>query len=142
MILSALGRMIVVPMAFVIASIVTLFVLLTLGYERVVHYMTGSVEANGIDAIFGLFGHGVLLASGLTILPALALVIVGEVVRIRSALYYVLGGGAAMVAIPLLIRFGQEGTGNNPDLITVWQVFATAGFAGGLVYWLVAGRKA
>ena len=24
----------------------------------------------------------------------------------------------------------------------IWQVFATAGFAGGLVYWLVAGRRA
>jgi hypothetical protein len=25
---------------------------------------------------------------------------------------------------------------------TVWQVFATAGFAGGFVYWLIAGRNA
>ena len=25
---------------------------------------------------------------------------------------------------------------------TVWQVFATAGFAGGLVYWIIAGRNA
>jgi hypothetical protein len=142
MILSTLGRMIVVPMAFVVASIVTLFVLLTLGYERVVHFITGNAGADGIDAIFGIFSHGVLLASGLTILPALALVIIGEVVRIRSTLYYVLGGGAALVAIPLLVRFGQEGGNNTPDLIAVWQVFATAGFAGGFVYWLVAGRNA
>jgi hypothetical protein len=28
-----------------------------------------------------------------------------------------------------------------PDPI-VWQVFATAGFAGGFVYWLIAGRNA
>jgi hypothetical protein len=43
--------------------------------------------------------------------------------------------------IPLLARLGQQ-----PDQASaataLWQVFATAGFAGGLVYWLLAGRRA
>lgn len=28
------------------------------------------------------------------------------------------------------------------SLPALWQVFATAGFAGGLIYWLLAGRNA
>jgi hypothetical protein len=68
-------------------------------------------------------------------------VFVGEIARIRSALYYVAGGGAALAAIPLLARIGQSGSFALADQI-VWQVFATAGFAGGFVYWLIAGRNA
>ena len=139
---STLGRMIVVPVAFVIATVAAIFVLVTLGSERIVHAISGTNGIDGFEALFDLFSHGVLLASGLTILPALALVIVGEVARIRSGLYYVLGGGAALAAIPLLARFGQQAIGGAAGSIAVWQVFATAGFAGGLVYWLLAGRRA
>ena len=138
---STLGRMILVPLAFVIGAIAALFVLLSLGYERIVQATTGS-EVDGFEVLFDLFGHGIVLASGLTILPALALVIVGEVARIRSALYYVLGGGAALAAIPLLARFGQQASSSGGSSLAVWQVFATAGFAGGFVYWLLAGRRA
>lgn len=138
---STLGRMILVPLAFVIGAIAALFVLVSLGYERLVQATVGS-QVDGFEALFDLFGHGVVLASGLTILPALALVIVGEVARIRSALYYVLGGGAALAAIPLLARFGQQASSGAASSLAVWQVFATAGFAGGFVYWLLAGRRA
>ena len=64
------------------------------------------------------------------------------VARIRSLIYYVVGGGLALAAVPLLARYGQGGTAMpDPDQL-VWQVFATAGFAGGFVYWLLAGRNA
>jgi hypothetical protein len=138
---STLGRMIVVPIAFVLAAIVAILVLFSLGYERFVQATTGQTGFDIFEAMFDLLGHGALIASSLTILPALALVIIGEVARIRSGLYYVLGGGVALAAIPLLARFGQPA--NGPMIqAAVWQVFATAGFAGGLVYWLCAGRKA
>jgi len=58
-----------------------------------------------------------------------------------SALYYLGGGGAALAAIPLLSHFGQSATFVLPNP-AVWQVFATAGFAGGFIYWLLAGRRA
>jgi hypothetical protein len=88
-----------------------------------------------------LMNQGLILTTGLTIIPALLVVFVGEVARIRSALYYVAGGGAALAAIPLLARVGQSGGVVLPEQI-VWQVFATAGFAGGFIYWLIAGRNA
>lgn len=137
---STLGRMIVIPIAFLIAAVASIFVLLTLGYERVVQAMAAS-GTDMFEAVFDIVGHGAIIASGLTILPALALVIIGEVARVRSALYYILGGGAALAAIPLLARFGQQA---DPAVAGggLWQVFATAGFAGGFVYWLLAGRRA
>lgn len=137
---STLGRMIVVPIAFLMAMATSMFVLLTLGYERIVQAMAAS-GTDIFEAILDLIGHGALIASGLTILPALALVIIGEVARMRSALYYILGGGAALAAIPLLARFGQQADTAVAGA-ALWQVFATAGFAGGLVYWLLAGRRA
>ena len=61
--------------------------------------------------------------------PALAVVIVGEVARIRSWLYYIIGGGLALAAIPLLSRINSSGVGTLSDA-TVWQVFATQALRG------------
>jgi hypothetical protein len=77
MVRSTLGRLIVVPIAFVFAALTATVVLLTLGLERVT----------------------------------------------RAA------------------RIGQTDSLGLPAA-AVWQVFATAGFIGGLVYWLLAGRRA
>ena len=75
----------------------------------------------------------------MTIIPALALIIIGEVARIRSIIYYVVGGGIALVAIPALAQAGLSIQIEMPSA-AVWQVFATAGFLGGFTYWLIAGR--
>ena len=47
----------------------------------------------------------------------------------------------ALAIVPLLTRLGQPATVLELSP-TVWQVLATAGFAGGFVYWLLAGRTA
>ncbi len=140
---STVWRMIVVPISFLIAALFTAFVLFTLSMERVTHAIHGQRldESDSMFAIFDLVSQGLLLASGVTILPAIAVVLIGEISRIRSVLYYILGGGAALVAVPLLARFGQSGDLVLPNSV-VWQVFATAGFAGGFIYWLMAGRRA
>ena len=144
MILTTLGRMIWVPIAFVISAIVTGFMLVTLGMERVTQAMAGrGDDVASIGAILDLLRQAQVLATGLTLLPALLVVIVGEVARIRSALYYIVGGGLALAAVPLLARVGQAASASAvlpPTL--VWQVFASAGFLGGFVYWALAGRRA
>lgn len=140
---STVWRMIVVPFSFLIAALFTAFVLVTLGMERVTQAVHGKNldETDSFFAIIDLVGQGVVLASGVTLLPAIAVVLIGEISRIRSAVYYILGGGAALVSVPLLVRFGQSGDMVLPNPV-VWQVFATAGFAGGFIYWLMAGRRA
>ncbi len=139
---STVGRFIVVPVALLIAAAVSGFVLLTLGLERITGALQG--QRSGDDFLivaYNLWGQGLLLATGLTLIPALFVVIVGEIARIRTLIYYVVGGGLALAAMPVLARMSESGNVVIPET-TVLQFFATAGFAGGFVYWLIAGRNA
>jgi len=142
MVWSTIWRIIVVPIAFVISGLISLFVLITLGLERITHAFHDAPmdEPDTVLAVFDLVTQGAILASGLTILPAFLVVVIGEVARIRSAVYYIFGGGLALIAVPVLAQVGTVGV-VWPSPV-VWQVFATAGFAGGFVYWLLAGRRA
>jgi hypothetical protein len=77
----------------------------------------------------------------LTSLPALVAAVAGEVLKVRSWMYYVLAGGVSLAAIPLLVG------ARNSDVEAVassqyMAILVTAGFAGGFVYWLLAGRNA
>ena len=138
----ALGRIILLPIAFVLAAVATLFVVLSLGQERVVQAIgTRAPDQVPIDALLDIVGLALRFATVHTLVPALLLVIVGEVARIRSAVYYIVGGGVALAVVPLLTRIGQPATVLELSP-AVWQVLATAGFAGGFVYWLLAGRTA
>jgi tetrahydromethanopterin S-methyltransferase subunit B len=101
-------------------------------------------EREGVEAVgtvYGVLKYGWVLSSGITLLPACLIVLAGEIARIRSALYYILGGGASVAAIPLLARLGPSASDGGASILS-WQVFATAGFFGGFIYWLVAGRRA
>jgi hypothetical protein len=138
----ALGRIIMVPLGCLLAALATLFVIFLLGQQHVVQAMTGrQLDEATIGAAFDLLGLALALVSVQSLLPMLLLVIVGEVARIRTALYYVIGGGAALAVVPLLARLSQP-SGVVALTPVVWQVLATAGFAGGFTYWLLAGRNA
>lgn len=148
MIARTIGRIIMVPLAFLIAAAVASMVMVTLGLERATRALHGTrgaddpqVVVTHLGNILDLLLQGAVLTSALSILPAVLVVIVGEVGRIRSVYYYVLGGGATLALVPLIARLDQSGTSGLPTT-TVFQVLATAGFAGGLVYWLLAGRRA
>lgn len=137
------GRILWIPFAMLAAALTTVAVIVVLGQERIVQAMAGrEPDQVVVSAAFDILGLLVALTSVQTLLPPLLLVIVGEVARLRSALYYVVGGGISIAIIPLLARLAdpmQFMVGLSP---VVWQVLATAGFAGGLVYWLLAGRNA
>jgi len=140
--LRTVGRLIWVPIAFLLSALVSLFVIVSLGHERIVHAMAGrGPDQSTVDAGFELLGVVLQFFSGYTLLPAVLLVLIGEVARLRSALYYVIGGGATLAAVPLLTRLHQPASALGVAEV-IWQVLATAGFAGGFVYWLLAGRNA
>jgi hypothetical protein len=137
-----LGRLIWVPIAAVLSALVAAFVLVSLGQERIIQGLSGRRPDDvPLGAVWDLLKMGRALFSVQTFLPALLLIIVGEVARIRQSMYYVLGGGAALVAVPLIARL-SDGSSVLGATATLWQVFATAGFAGGFLYWLLAGRNA
>jgi hypothetical protein len=56
-------------------------------------------------------------------------------------MYYVLAGGASLAAVPLLVN--REGSDFAVVAASQYMaIFLAAGFAGGFVYWLLAGRNA
>ena len=80
-----------------------------------------------------------LVTPALTALPAVVAAVIGEIFSIRSFLYYVVAGGLALAAIPVLAGSAGEITVPAADYMTI---FASAGFIGGAVYWAIAGRNA
>lgn len=145
--LRVLGRVLVVAFGCLLAAVASLFVVVTLGLEKLTRAAHGAGGDDAVDTALALARIGGALLDALValpslvVLPALALVVVGEIARIRSPLFYIAGGGLALASAVLLPRFTAPA-----DVATTataaWQVLATAGFGGGLVYWLVAGRRA
>lgn len=66
-------------------------------------------------------------------LPALAVGLIAESLKIRHWLYYVLGG--MLICLVMWRGLPFQGTGD-------FQFFLFAGALGGAVYWRIAGRKA
>ena len=141
----AVARLILVPLGVVLAATVGALVIASLGLERLTQELHRTGDLTGVGgAAWGIFRHwGTIgkLVSALTIIPTVLLIVVGEVARLRSAIYYVLGGGLALGIIPLLAAVETGGTLQMPASV-IWQVFATGGFTAGFVYWLIAGRSA
>lgn len=94
----------------------------------------------GVAMTFGAVVFIATVGPALTALPALAAAAIGEVLHIRSWMYYVLVGGAALAAVPIL-----AGAATDAPALPAGEymtIFATAGFTGGFIYWLLAGRVA
>ncbi len=133
--------------AFCVAALCALAVLFALGSMWVGEELRAAAPPD--DPIFareGATAFGIVLFAAtvtpaLTALPALFAVVVGEVLRLRSWLYYVPAGGASLAAVPLLAGASANGLPAVPagEYMTI---FVTAGFAGGFIYWLLAGARA
>lgn len=93
----------------------------------------------GAAPVLGLVVFASTVAPALTILPGAIAAIAGEALRLRTWMYYVPAGGAALALIPVLAS-----PATMPALPTgqYMAIFAAAGFIGGFIYWLLAGRKA
>ena len=112
-------------------------------------YWTGGALQSGVEDqpilvwiahAVGAFSFITAISPTLSLLPAVLAALIGEVAGLRSGLYYVVAGGLAAGLLPFLA--GEAG--GRPVDIPVAQFFAiflSAGFAGGFVYWLIAGRN-
>jgi len=135
--------MIVVPLAFLMSGLLATAIVISLALEQLTRTLhTAADDSEIIALIVELLSRTATLLPALTLIPALAVVIIGEVARIRSALYYIVGGGAALATIPLLAQLSPLSEAAPTLDQALWHVFATAGFAGGALYWLIAGRNA
>jgi hypothetical protein len=93
-------------------------------------------------AMWVVVGLGALVIFAVGFLPVLLIVIVTEGFALRSVVIYgVIGAALAMVMVYGFDFAGYVGAPGS-DLTHEREVFAAAGIAGGLVYWLFAGRRA
>jgi hypothetical protein len=134
-----------VAIAFAIAALGALAVLVALGGTWAGDELRAAVPNDPVvrdgAPIFGLLLFAGTVGPALSALPALIAVVAGEIMRVSSWMYYVLAGGLSLAAIPIL---AAPETAELSSIVAshAMTIFATAGFAGGLLYWLLAGARA
>lgn len=138
--MSLLGRIVVIFFALIVASMAA-GVALTIGIvapdwldsdpvERVLFFTASFFATSYIGTV--------------AMAPALLFIILAEALRIRSFIYY----GIAGALVGLASYFGSNVSmqlENTTDVTPVGhalQLAAAAGIIGGVVYWLIAGRRA
>jgi hypothetical protein len=135
-------RLLWVAIAFALAGLTALVALFWLGGTWVGEELRDAAlddpfVAEGAPVLGTILFAGTVFPA-LTALPGVLATVIGEALRIRSWVYYVLAGGATLAAVPFLAG-GLEEAPPLPDYLTI---FAAAGFIGGFAYWLIAGRNA
>jgi hypothetical protein len=146
MIVRTIFRALWAATVFVFAAAVALGVLFVLGALWVGDELRAAAPhdpmlRHGAASVFGMVLFVGTVTPALTVLPAAIAAIAGEALRIRSWTYYVLAGGAAMAAIPVLASPRSDSLPTLPAG-QYMTIFAAAGFVGGFIYWLFAGARA
>ncbi len=143
MIFRTILRWLWVVIAFMIASAIALMVLFSLGIfwlgDEIRAGAQGDLFIRQTADLYAAFFFTAAVGPALTGLPGFLAVIAGEIMRIRSALYYTLAGGAAVAVIPILARAAENASAPGSSYMTL---FAAAGFVGGFAYWALAGARA
>ncbi len=113
-------------------------------------YGPGPEGVSGVDWLTWTFATVTLMpfVGAIAFLPAIVVVLAAEMFRLRNILFFVaVGGGIALLAgwVPmetLEVWSGFDGAlGTDAILVQPDPFrFIAAGFLGGLVYWLVAGK--
>jgi hypothetical protein len=147
MIWPAIRRFLGVAFGFIVAIVAGGITLFFLGARWAAGEATAFTPQDADDMSRALNeGLGVIaffftVAPVLTLLPALAAAVIGEVARVRSLLYYMVAGGASAALMPL-IATSPDVTASSTYAAPYFTIMATAGFVAGFVYWLIAGRNA
>ena len=93
-------------------------------------------------ALWWLIGLEAAIMAALAILPALLIIALAEGFAWRSVILYGVLGGVLALALGYGIDFAGYLGGPNSIVAHEREVLAASGIAGGLTYWLVAGRNA
>ena len=85
------------------------------------------------------------IIAGFAFLPAFLVMLIAESFRLRSILFYALGGAAiGLMYSPLGAGFAQWWIDFNDQVISrrPTELMVAAGIGGGIVYWAINGRNA
>jgi hypothetical protein len=93
-------------------------------------------------ALWTVIGVGAVIIFTIGFFPTLLAIVLTEGFKLRSIVVHALIGCGLALAAVYGLDFGGYVTAPNADMMHEREVFAAAGIAGGLVYWLFAGRRA
>jgi hypothetical protein len=93
-------------------------------------------------AMWTVVGLGALFIFAVGLLPTLLVIVITEGFALRSIVVYGVIGAALGLAMAYGLNFSDYLATPGSDAAREREVFAASGIAGGLVYWLFAGRKA
>jgi hypothetical protein len=93
-------------------------------------------------AMWTVVGLGAAIIFVVGFLPSLLAIALAEGFALRSSVVYGVIGGALTLAAAYGLDFFRDVAPAGSEIARGREVFAAAGIAGGLVYWLFAGRNA
>ncbi len=145
MIVRTIFRVLWAATAFIVAASLALGALFVLGAIWAGDELRAAApndpifRQKGAAPVLGMMVFAGTVAPALTVLPGAIAAIAGEALRLRTWMYYVPAGGAALALVPVLAS-----PETMPTLPTgqYMAIVAAAGFIGGFIYWLLAGRRA
>jgi hypothetical protein len=138
--MAIISRLFVVVIGYLLACIAASIVL-TVG-TLTPHWDQMVPEGMPAVAIWAVVGLGAAIIGATALLPALLLIALTEGFAWRSIVLYGVLGGVLALALTYGIDFAGYVRGPDSMLAHEREVLAASGIAGGLVYWLFAGRKA
>ncbi|MEO1197764.1 MAG: hypothetical protein AAFX39_00820 [Pseudomonadota bacterium] len=142
----ALGRILLCLLGFFVAvcgAAIFIVAASMIGPETFVAVIEERLEGREIFAYAGIFLLTVIVVSIVGpqgAIPALAIIGLGEALRVRSLLYYMLAGGF-LGPIVSILEFLRDPAPSDTRVEFMIVVIA-AGFFAGFLYWLIAGRSA
>lgn len=139
--MTLIGRIIVILFAFCVACMVGgAIVTFSILFPELSAMDTGIIDPSAINI---LVGFGFIFFSGFALIPALIVVIITEAFNIRSVIAYALGGAVVGLACYLgLIPYDTTTMSFDGIVRRHLEVMTGAGIVAGLIYWVIAGRKA
>jgi hypothetical protein len=143
--MSVIARIILAFLGYGFACIAAALVL-TLGslapWNEVVTPLGPDGAAFQSIALWSVTGIAAVIIFSVGFLPAFLVIALAEGLALRSAVIYGIVGALLALAMAYGLDFAGYIATPEGDLAHNREVFAAAGISGGLVYWLVAGRRA
>jgi hypothetical protein len=138
--MALIGRIFVVLFSFLLASLAAAMAMaagMMLPYEW--------QNMGSFDIHRGLFsvtvGFGFFFISWIALLPAMVVIAIAEAFRLRSVLFYAAAGGIEGFALYHGVGISER-MSEGALATRMAEIMTAAGIAGGLCYWVLAGRNA
>ena len=143
--MTVLGRIVMALLGYALACVAASLVL-TIGsfapdWNELTRLGMDSAAAQSA-ALWWISGMAAIIIFSVGFLPACLVIALAEGLALRSAVIYGVIGAALALAMAYGLDFAGYPAAPDGDLARNREVFAASGIAGGLVYWLIAGRRA